>query len=185
VAEFHLETERLLLRGWRAADRPLFAELNSDPAVTEFLGSRLSPAESDDLVERFEKELKERGYCPWAVEEKGEGVFVGFVGLHSVPENLPFAPGVEVGWRLSPRFWGRGYATEAGREALRFGVESLGIEEFVSFTAVRNVRSRRVMERLAMWRDKFGDFEHPALPKGHPLRHHVLYRLRAAEWQPG
>jgi RimJ/RimL family protein N-acetyltransferase len=51
----------------------------------------------------------------------------------------------------------------------------------VSFTAVGNQRSRHLMERLGMTRKPEEDFDHPALPEGHPLRRHVLYRLDAPE----
>jgi ribosomal-protein-alanine N-acetyltransferase len=85
---------------------------------------------------------------------------------------------VEVGWRFRPQFWGRGYATEAARLALDYGFNTLQLPEIVSFTAMGNQRSRRVMERIGMQRDFAGDFAHPRIPEGHPLRSHVLYRLK-------
>jgi len=57
-------------------------------------------------------------------------------------------------------------------------VRDLGLGELVSFTVAANARSRRVMEKLGMTHDAADDFEHPRLPEGHPLRRHVLYRLR-------
>jgi len=90
---------------------------------------------------------------------------------------------VEVGWRLRRDAWGHGYATEAGRESLRHGFETLGLEEVVSFTVPVNLRSQRVMERLGMTHSPADDFEHPSLPEGHPLRPHVLYRLSRTAWQ--
>jgi RimJ/RimL family protein N-acetyltransferase len=85
---------------------------------------------------------------------------------------------VEIAWRLASEHWGQGYATEAAGAALAFGWETLHLPEIVSFTAVGNVRSRRVMERLGMTHDRADDFDHPRLPAGHPLRRHVLYRIR-------
>jgi RimJ/RimL family protein N-acetyltransferase len=177
VGEFRVETERLALRDWHEADRAPFAEMNADPAVMEFFYRPLSGAESDVLVDRFQAELDERGYCPWAVEELSTGAFIGFVGLHAVPAYLPLAPGTEVGWRLARQYWGLGYATEAGAAAVRFGFGTLDLDRIVSFTSVLNLRSRRVMERLGMSRDEAGDFDHPNIPDGHPLRAHVLYTL--------
>ena len=87
-------------------------------------------------------------------------------------------PNVEIGWRMHPRYWGQGYATEAARLALDYGFTKLRLQEIVSFTAVANVRSRAVMERLGMRRDVAGDFDHPRVAVGNPLRRHVLYRLR-------
>jgi ribosomal-protein-alanine N-acetyltransferase len=103
--------------------------------------------------------------------------FVGFVGL-SVPRfEAHFTPCVEIGWRLAREHWGRGYAGEGARAALAFGFDALGLDEIVSFTVPRNLRSRRVMERIGMACDPAGDFDHPALPEGHALRRHVLYRM--------
>ena len=87
--------------------------------------------------------------------------------------------------RLARRsgFWGKGYATEAARLALGVGFSTVGLEEIVSFTAVANRRSRRVMERLGMRRNAIEDFEHPRVPLGHPLRLHVLYRLAASDFK--
>lgn len=127
------------------------------------------------MVDRFERERLERGYCPWAVELRATGEFVGYVGLHDVPATIPAAPAVEVGWRLARPFWGRGIATEAAAAALRFGFQEVALTEIVSFTATRNVRSRAVMERIGMSRNPADDFEHPAVPAG-SLRAHVLYR---------
>jgi RimJ/RimL family protein N-acetyltransferase len=175
-----LSTARLVLRPWREEDREPFAVMNHDPAVMEFFPSVLSRAESDALVERFSVEGAQRGFCPWAAELADGGTFIGFVGLHEVPDDLAITPAVEVGWRLARPYWGRGLATEGATEALRFGFESLGLEEIVSFTSVLNVRSRRVMERLGMTRAAADDFEHPRVAVGHRLRPHVLYRLRAS-----
>ena len=112
-----------------------------------------------------------------AGSEKGTWVWAGFAGLLRVRPDMPFAPAVEIGWRLWPSFWGRGYATEAARACLAFGFHRLGLKEIVSFTTPGNRRSWRLMVRLGMVRDGDGDFEHPALPDDHPLRRHVLYRL--------
>jgi RimJ/RimL family protein N-acetyltransferase len=84
---------------------------------------------------------------------------------------------VEVGWRLAKTSWGQGFATEAARAALAFGFEKAGLNEIVSFTVPGNKRSIAVMERLGMKHDPEGNFEHPKLPKGHPLSQHVLYRI--------
>jgi RimJ/RimL family protein N-acetyltransferase len=86
---------------------------------------------------------------------------------------------VEIGWRLHPDHWGHGYATEAATASLRFGFEQGGLAEIVAFTTTRNTRSQAVMERVGMRRDAAGDFDHPSVPEGSPLRRHVLYRATA------
>lgn len=170
-----VRTERLLLRRWQADDRAPFAHLNADPEVCEFLPGTLTRDESDAVLLRIESHWETRGFGLWAVEVPGVTRFAGFVGL-SVPRFVaPFTPCVEVGWRLLRDHWGSGYATEGARAALAFGFDVLGLDEILSFTVPANVRSSRVMERVGMRLD--GEFDHPSLPDGHPLRRHVLYRL--------
>jgi ribosomal-protein-alanine N-acetyltransferase len=181
-ADTELDTERLKLRRWRERDREPFAALNADPAVMEHFPALLDRDESDALVERIESGFERHGFGLWALELRDGGEFVGFAGLAVPPFEPHFTPAVEVGWRLARSAWGRGYATEAGRAALTFGFEGLGLDEVVSMTAVGNARSRAVMERLGMIHDPTDDFDHPGLPAGDPRRRHVLYRITA---QPG
>lgn len=174
-----IRTERLLLRRWRDDDRAPFAAMNADPRVAEFLPTPLSRAESDALIDRVEANFEARGFDVFCVEVPGGASCIGFVGLTAPRFEAAFTPCVEVGWRLAPEHWGRGYATEAARASLAFGFDVLGLDEILSWTVPANVRSRRVMERLGMTHDPRDDFEHPSLPEGHRLRRHVLYRIRA------
>jgi len=177
-----LTTDRLILRHWRDEDRARFAEMNADPRVMEHFPAPLTRVESDALIDEFERRFDPRGFGLWALERRDNGEFIGFTGLSAVPWETHFTPAIEVGWRLAPEAWGHGYATEAAREALRFGFERAGLDEIVSFTVPGNVRSRAVMERLGMTRDPADDFDHPRLREGHPLRRHVLYRLDRQSW---
>ena len=102
---------------------------------------------------------------------------MGIVGLHRVGPQIPCALAVEIGWRLHPDFWGHGYATEAAGASLHFGFEEAGLKEIVAFATTLNTRSQAVMERIGMRREPDGDFDHPRVPVGSPLRRHVLYRV--------
>jgi len=177
-----LTTQRLVLRGWRASDRPPLAALNGDPRVMQFLGGPLTRAQSDALGDRIEAHFAEHGFGLWAVEAPGVAPLVGFVGLATARFDAPFNPSVEVAWRLAARHWGHGYATEAAHEAVRFGFERLALAEILAFTTKANRASRAVMARLAMTHDPRERFEHPALSAGDPLREHVLYRLTRERW---
>ena len=179
-----LRTGRLLLRRWRDADRDPFAALNADSAVVEHLQGPLSRERSDAFVDRIEAHWESRGWGLWAVEAVDVAPFVGYVGLW--PADYVGPGMVEVGWRLAREHWGRGYATEAAREALRFGFTEVGLDEIVSFTVPQNERSWRVMERIGLHRDPEGDFDHPRVDAAaYPvLVRHVLYRLRRDEWRP-
>ena len=175
-----LATQRLLLRGWREADRQPFAALNADPVVMEHFPAPLTGEESDLLADRIAAGLGERGWGLWAVEvtdPAGPVPFIGFVGLSPVGFEAHFTPSVEIGWRLAREHWGRGYATEAARAVLAWARRHLEVEEIVSFTVTANERSRAVMRRLGMGHDPADDFDHPRLDPASPLCRHVLYRI--------
>lgn len=184
MAATTLRTERLVLRRWREADRDAFHALNSDPAVMETIGPPMSRAESDAFLNRIEARFDEQGYGLWCVEH--DGAAIGFTGF-MVPW---FRDGVEIGWRIRSEHWGQGYAPEGARACLDHGFTAiddggLGFDEVISFTAATNASSRRVMEKLGLRHDADGDFDHPSVPVGDPLRPHVLYRIAREEWTPG
>lgn len=175
----HLETERLILRPWEDRDLDAFAAMNADPDVMRYFPSVMDRDGTAAMMERARTKLAADGFCVFPVERKVDGAFLGFVGLNrpSYDKPLPFDPCVEFAWRLARSAWGQGYATEAARAWMRFGFETLGLDEIVAFTTVTNIPSRQVMERLGMIRDEDGDFLHPMLDEDHPLAPHVLYRL--------
>jgi len=167
--------DRVLLRQWSESDLGPFGEMNADPEVMRHLPAPLTREEASGLMARLRAGIEERGWGVWAVEV--DGVFAGMAGL-SVPRfSAPFTPCTEVLWRMRREFWGRGLARAAAEEALEFGFSRLGLAQIVAYTAAVNLRSIRLMERLGFTRDAAGDFEHPALAPGHPLRPHVLYRM--------
>jgi len=176
-----LRGPRVVLRPWRRSDRDAFAAMNADPRVMRFMLKGLTREESDGYADRIEACFAERGYGPWAVEIPGVTEFAGFTGLWPVRPGIPCAPGVEIGYRLAEIAWGRGYATEGSRLVLAHAFEVAGLHEVVSFTAVLNKPSQRVMQKLGLVFS--GTFEHPSVPPGNPLRPHVLYRITAAEWR--
>jgi RimJ/RimL family protein N-acetyltransferase len=173
-----VRTERLVLRRWTEDDREPFAALNADPEVMRFFPRTLSRAESDAMVDRIERHFDEHGYGLWAVAVPESGVFIGFVGLAWQRIDAPFAPALEVGWRLARHAWGKGYATEAAIAARDFAFGTAGMDEIVSMTTVTNTPSQAVMRRIGMTRDPADDFLHPNVAPGHALAPHVLYRLR-------
>ncbi|MBI5346803.1 MAG: GNAT family N-acetyltransferase [Chlamydiae bacterium] len=173
-----LKTKRLILRPWKKTDLDLFFKLNSDPKVMEFFPSILSKDESDKLAEKIQEEFTSKSYGLWAVQIPSIAEFIGFIGLNHPDFKASFTPCVEIGWRLAYPFWNKGYATEGAIAALKFGFEKLNLSEIVAFTYEKNMRSRHVMEKLKMTHDPKEDFNHPKLPSDHPLRLHVLYRLK-------
>ena len=178
-----LTTRRMLLREWQAEDRELFAQMNADSRVMEFLGEPLSRADSDRVADRIEAHFREHGFGLCAAELAEGGGFIGFVGLAVPTFEAAFTPCVEIGWRLAAEYWGAGLATEGAREIVRYAFEELGLAELVSLTTVGNEPSRRVMAKLGMTHDPAENFDHPKLPAAHPLRRHVLYRLTREKWR--
>lgn len=173
-----IETERLTLRPWRDTDREPYAAMMADPEVGYWLGATLSRAEADAQVDRFiaTASAENPGYL--AVELRVRGTFLGATCLRRViHDDHPMAGHVEIGWRFARSSWGYGYATEAARALLEFGFHEVGLVEIVSFTAVSNMRSRAVMERVGLTRRPHRDFDHPALEADHPLRSHVVYAI--------
>ena len=173
-----LRTERLLLRQWREQDREPFAAMCADARVMKYFPSTLTREESDALVDRIEETFARRGFGLWAVEIPGVAPFAGFIGLTVPRFEAHFTPCVEIGWRLAGEFWNRGYATEGAKAALAFGWDVLQLDEIVALAVPSNGASLRVMEKLGMTRSPADDFDHPRLPEGHPLKRHVLYRIR-------
>lgn len=179
---YELETARLKLRQWEEEDFPLFAKLNADKNVMRYFPSTLTEKKSYEMAEKIQTLINKNGWGFWAVEEKKTRTFIGYVGLHQPSSELPFTPCVEIGWRLVKEHWGKGYATEAAREALKFGFDTLELEEILSFTSTINEPSRAVMERLGMRYCHHEDFEHPAVPIGNVSRKHVLYKIRKNDY---
>ncbi len=167
---------RVLLRQWRDEDREPYAALNTDPEVMRYLGGLRSRAQSDAFIDWASGLIAERGWGLWAVEVVGGSRFIGVVGLNETNETSDLPNAVEVSWKLAREHWGHGFATEAAREAVRFGFEQVGLDEIVSLTVPANTRSRAVMQRLGMTHDPADDFDRPGLSS--ELTRHVLYRLK-------
>lgn len=148
----------------------------------EFMPAPLLMDASDSLADRIEAHFREHGFGLCAVELRRNQFFIGYIGLAVPGFKAHFTPCVEIGWRLAAEQWGQGLATEGARALLRSAFTVIGLDALVSFTVPANVRSRRVMEKLGMTHDAADDFDHPRVAQGHPLRHHVLYRLCRSDW---
>jgi RimJ/RimL family protein N-acetyltransferase len=178
-APLELHTTRCVLRQWKDADLAPWAEMNADPEVRRYFPNLLSGEEAGAEAGRCRNAIAQRGWGMWALELPGAFTFAGFVGLNVPHYDAPFVPAVEIGWRLPRAAWGHGYASEAAAAALEFAFTRLDLREVVAIAVPTNVPSLRVMKRLGMLRDEAGDFDHPRIEPGHPLRRHVLYRVPA------
>jgi RimJ/RimL family protein N-acetyltransferase len=174
-----IQTERLILKPWREADRDAYIALAVDPVVSSWLGGTPSAQAAAEAFERLLAHSAEGLHQRWAIIRKTDATVIGMVSLDRTPADRGLLAGsTEIGWALSPRAWGQGYASEAAGAALAWGFANLGVSEIVSFTAASNARSEAVMRRIGLTRDSSRDFEHPSLPRDHPLRAHIVYFAR-------
>jgi RimJ/RimL family protein N-acetyltransferase len=179
-----IKTERLTLRGWREEDASPFLAMGRDPRVMAYFPALLLPNEARETVQRQQLLLKRDGTCFWVVERVRDRAFLGFCGIKPGPEGTPIANQAEIGWRLAHNHWGQGYAAEAARASLAWMWATTPVPRVCSITVPGNTRSRALMERIGMERVEGGDFDHPALAPGHPLRRHVLYGIDRPSGEP-
>lgn len=172
-----LKTNRLILRTFEESDIDPLSLINQDPKVCEFLPAISNRASTEKLIQIFIHHQQDHGFSPYAVELKSTNEMIGWCGLMIPSFDAHFMPAIEIGWRLSSQQWNQGYATEAAKAVLQYAFEELKLNEIVSFTAIENIRSRRVMEKIGLHHNSIDDFYHPKLEKLHPLCRHVLYRI--------
>ncbi|WP_326797924.1 GNAT family N-acetyltransferase [Streptomyces sp. NBC_01808] len=178
-----LETERLVLRPFAAADVDLLVALDGDPAVMRFInGGRPTSREAVEarVLPRLLRDYPwgTRGY--WAAEEKGGGGFLGWFEFRPVEADSPAV--VELGYRLNRSAWGRGYATEGSHALIRKGFTDLGVERVTANTMAVNTGSRRVMEKsgLTLVRHFTGDWPEQIEGSEHG---EVEYALTRSRWE--
>jgi len=142
-----LETERPRLRAFRQSDIGDYAALNSDPEVLRYLGSGQVAWDRSRSWRHMAFLLghwRLGGAGMWAVEHRETGDFVGIAGF-AEPEGWP---GFELAGSLARRFWGQGYATEAGRAALDYAFTVLEKDHVISLIYPENRASIRAAERI-------------------------------------
>lgn len=182
MADFQLETERLILRSWRADDVDPFLVVNGDPAVMATLGPVMDRAEVAALITRMQGIEAEHGHCFWAMIRREDDRLIGWCGVIRGTVG-PIVGRAELGWRMARDAWGHGYATEAASATLDWLFANRDDHSGWAITNVDNRNSRAVMERLGMIYQEGLDFDHPNVPRDDPLLRHVTYRITREEWQ--
>jgi RimJ/RimL family protein N-acetyltransferase len=156
--------------------------------VMEHFPAIQDSAATQGLIDHINQHYEQFGYALYAVEIKDTHEFIGFVGLNHPPFEIPnFQPKglpiVEIGWRLSSKHWGQGYATEAAKAVLHYAFTELDLNEIISFTVAANSKSCRVMEKIGLHHSEADDFDHPKLAENSRLKRHLLYRLARDNYQ--
>jgi RimJ/RimL family protein N-acetyltransferase len=161
-----IETPRLRLRGFRAADVEPFCAQMADEAFAKFItreGRGLSQPESWHRFASLAGHWVARGFGNFAVEEKASGAFIGHVG----PMEPPGWPAFEIGWGIFPRFQGKGYATEAAAAAFHWAHHMLGKLETLHMIDPTNASSEKVARALGA---EPGEMWTPFWPDPKPVR---------------
>lgn len=167
-----LETERLILRGWRDSDLAAFAAMMAQPEAARFLTVDQRPQDRASAwrgMAVFVGHWALRGHGMFVVEEKASGAFAGRAGPWK-PEGWA---GFELGWGLDRRFWGKGYATEAARAAGDWAFRTLDLSGIISLIHVDNSASQRVAARLG---------EKPGQMTLHAGMPHVIWGASREAW---
>jgi len=153
---FYLETERLILRDLLESDVNGIFELDSDPMVHEYLGKKpiRTKKEAKKVIEFIREQYIQRGIGRFAAIEKSSGDFIGWSGLkfntgdkETIGDKRDFH---DIGYRLIPRFWNKGYATESALACLDFGFKNLELNTIVGAAEIGNIASNKVLERIGL-----------------------------------
>lgn len=171
-----IETERLILRKPRPADRPALHAMWADPLMMAELGPVKDAAASDAALARHDG-YRHEGLGFLTVERAADGAALGFCGLKRGDPPHPIAGEVEAGWMIARPYWRQGYALEAMRAVFEWGWAGFSMPRIVAITAASNLASQAMMMRLGMARLPDGDFQHHAFASGDPLRHIVTYAI--------
>jgi ribosomal-protein-alanine N-acetyltransferase len=172
-----LATSRLLLRRFTMADLDLLDRLNSDVEVMRYLGGVASRAETQVMLEKriLTYYVDNPGLGVWATIERDSGDCIGFHLLNHIRGEAH----IQVGYRLFPQAWGRGYATEMSIALLRYGYRNLGLKTLTAITDLGNVGSQNVLLKSGLHRDGERVFPHVSYANWGPL---AWFERSAADW---
>jgi RimJ/RimL family protein N-acetyltransferase len=176
-----IETGRLRLREWTAADAEPFIRHTNTPAVMRWLGGVKAPEFLEAVIRERLMAWQERyGHTFWVVERKADDALLGFCGLKIADDpGSPVEGELEIGWRLREDAWGQGYAREAAAASLAFAFGRLQAPRVVALTVIGNAPSWGLMERLGMSRRPDLDYQGPAWAEGKV----IVYSIGRDEWR--
>lgn len=146
-----LETPRLRLRPFTPADLPALFRLDSDPTVMRYVIPPRTYAETTEYLQKILRQYDEaQGPIRWKIEVRDTGEFAGVIGIFRLEDDTDW----EIGYRFFENFWGKGYATEALREVVDYGLRDWGLPRLVAVANPENRASHRVMEKAGMHFEK-------------------------------
>jgi len=148
-----LETERLFLRQFSAADAEFILELLNEPSFIQNIGDRgvrtLADASSYILNGPVASYAKNGfGLCLVVLKETSESI--GMCGLI----KRDTLEDVDIGYAFLPKFWARGYAVESARAVKEYAKNVIGLKRIVAITDPLNEDSIRVLEKIGLQFEK-------------------------------
>lgn len=180
MKDYTFTSERLGFRNWVEEDKAKMGIINADPMVMEYFPSIPNQKQTDEFVDRMMSEFAEYGYCYFAVDRLDNGDFIGFIGILNQDFESDFTPCVDIGWRLSKKEWGKGFATEGASACLDFAFNTLNRDAILSICPAINDKSEKVMKKIGMRKVK--SFDHPLLMEYKSLERCYLYEINKSSF---
>lgn len=165
-------SKRLGFRTWSKEDLDQFSEINANEEVMQHFPKSLSREETTNFISRLIAHQEKYNHCYFATELLETGEFIGFIGLAYQTYNTPFTPATDIGWRLKPSAWNKGYATEGAKRCLAYAFQVLDLKTIIATCTIQNKNSENVMQKIGM--EKMGTFLHPKL-KDFPEYHNCVW----------
>ena len=177
---FVCESERVFLRPYTQADFAALHKIVSDKETMYAWGQGFSKKQSQEWLDKQLAHYQQYGFGIWAIIEKQSGAIIGNAGLNHTEISLKGKTQkiVEIGYLLHRDFWGKGYGSEVARMCVKYGFETLGLEEVYCLIKEDNTASIKVAKRLEM--QKVGEYPKPY--KGKKISH-LVFRLEKKVWQ--
>lgn len=174
---YQFRSNRLGFRNWIEKDVLELSLINLNAQVMEFFPSTWDYSQTLAFIERMQHQFAAKGYCYFAVDELSSGRLIGFIGLSDQVYEAEYTPCTDIGWRIHPEFWNKGYATEGAKACLDYGFKEINLKEILAVTPQLNWRSEKVMKSIGM-KLKY-EFKHPHLKDFPHLEDCFLYSIKS------
>jgi RimJ/RimL family protein N-acetyltransferase len=147
------ETERLIIREIVASDAAGLFAIDSDSDVNIYLGNNpvKSIEQTKDIIQFIRNQYIENGIGRWAMIEKTTHNFIGWTGLKLVKELTNNHNNYyDLGYRLNKNYWGKGFATEAAKASVDYGINQLNLKDIYAIADTNNIASKKVLEKVGL-----------------------------------
>lgn len=173
-------SKRLGFRNWTLEDVPKMVKISANPVVMKHFPAVARPEQTKDFIDRLTDDYTTKAYCYFAVDELTSGEFIGFIGLLDQNYDVSFAPYTDIGWRIAPEYWNKGYATEGAIRCLHYGFEEIGLKRIISTAPLANEKSIHIMKKIGM--EFLLKFKHPRLVEHPSLELCACYQLTKEQY---